>query len=121
MQGCNSFLAGHPTRSGTRYRALDETAVFGRACRHGFPKKFLNLKHGERSSAYYTLQMLLLVWLSKMTYATFSMCISNSVNTLMSYRIAYGTWILKSLQEEVGQKRIKVKLIICMYSSVQYM
>ena len=29
----------------------------------------------------------------------------------MSYRIVYGTWILKSLQEEVGQKRIEVKLL----------
>ena len=50
-QGCNSFLAGHPIRSRSRFHALDETAVFGRACRHGFPKKFLNLKHGERCSA----------------------------------------------------------------------
>ena len=35
-------------RSSTRFRALDETAVFGSACRHEFPALFLNLKHGER-------------------------------------------------------------------------
>ena len=35
-------------RSATRYRALDETAVFGVACRHEFPVLFLNLKHGEK-------------------------------------------------------------------------
>ena len=29
-------------------KPFDETAVFGSACRHGFPKQFLNLKHGER-------------------------------------------------------------------------
>ena len=35
-------------RSATRFRALDETALFGSACRHEFPAVFLNLKHGER-------------------------------------------------------------------------
>ena len=34
-------------RSASRYKALDETAVFGYACRHEFPGGFLNLKHGE--------------------------------------------------------------------------
>ena len=35
-------------RSASRYRALDETAVFGYACRHEFSGKFISLKHGER-------------------------------------------------------------------------
>jgi hypothetical protein len=35
-------------RSSTRYKALEETAVFGSACRREFPALFLNLKHGER-------------------------------------------------------------------------
>ena len=35
-------------RSAGRYKALDETAVFGFSCRHEFPKKFISLKHGER-------------------------------------------------------------------------
>lgn len=35
-------------RSATRFSALDETAVFGSACRHEFPVAFLDLKHGER-------------------------------------------------------------------------
>ncbi|XP_046841697.1 uncharacterized protein LOC124435787 [Xenia sp. Carnegie-2017] len=44
---CHGFCAGNAVRSMNRYRALDETAIFGRGCRHEFPKKFLNLKHGE--------------------------------------------------------------------------
>ena len=40
-------------RSRHRYKALSETAVFGRGCRHEFPKKFLSLKHGERYSDIY--------------------------------------------------------------------
>ena len=42
------FLAGNMLRSAGRYKALDETAVFGFSCRHEFPKKFISLKHGER-------------------------------------------------------------------------
>ncbi|XP_028417095.1 uncharacterized protein LOC114541357 [Dendronephthya gigantea] len=45
---CSDFKAGNVLRSTSQYKALDETAVFGSACRHGFPKHFLNLKHGER-------------------------------------------------------------------------
>ena len=41
-------MAGDVLRSSQRFRALDETAVFGSACRHEFPHMFLNLKHGER-------------------------------------------------------------------------
>lgn len=48
LKECNEFLAGNMLRSATRYKALDETAVFGYACRHEFPGKFINLKHGER-------------------------------------------------------------------------
>ncbi|XP_064391176.1 uncharacterized protein LOC135338993 isoform X3 [Halichondria panicea] len=47
---CNDFLAGSALRSANRYCALDETAVFGSACRHEFPLMFINLKHGERLS-----------------------------------------------------------------------
>ena len=35
-------------RSKSRYAALDKTAVFGSICRHEFPQRFLNMKHGER-------------------------------------------------------------------------
>jgi hypothetical protein len=45
---CSDFLAGDMLRSSQRYKALDETAVFGTACRHEFPHRFINLKHGER-------------------------------------------------------------------------
>ena len=48
IQECNNFLAGNMLRSAKRYHALDETAVFGYCCRHEFPGKFINLKHGER-------------------------------------------------------------------------
>ena len=47
-QECNDVLAGNMLRSATRFRALDETALFGSACRHEFPAVFLNLKHEER-------------------------------------------------------------------------
>ena len=45
---CSNFLAGDMIRSANRYKALDETAVFGFCCRHEFPGRFINLKHGER-------------------------------------------------------------------------
>lgn len=48
MQTCNEFLAGDVLRSANRYKALDETALFGCACRHEFPLMFINLKNGER-------------------------------------------------------------------------
>ena len=41
-------MAGNELISAIRYKALDETAVFGYCCRHEFPKAFINLKHGER-------------------------------------------------------------------------
>ena len=47
-QECNNFLAGNMLRSAIRFRALDETALFGSACCHEFPAVFLNLKHEER-------------------------------------------------------------------------
>ncbi|CAI8049128.1 hypothetical protein GBAR_LOCUS27057, partial [Geodia barretti] len=47
---CSDFLAGDVLRSSNRYKALDETALFGCACRHEFPLMFINLKHGERIS-----------------------------------------------------------------------
>lgn len=45
-------MAGNELRSAIRYKALDETAVFGYCCRHEFPKAFINLKHGERLILY---------------------------------------------------------------------
>ena len=48
FQVCNNFLAGSMLCSAGRYKALDETAVFGYCCCHEFPGKFINLKHGER-------------------------------------------------------------------------
>ena len=41
-------MAGDALRSSQRYHALDETDLFGTACRHKFPFNFINLKHGER-------------------------------------------------------------------------
>ena len=48
LQDCHEFLAGNMLRSAKRYKALDEIAIFGCACRHEFPCFFINLKHGER-------------------------------------------------------------------------
>ena len=45
---CSDFVAGSSLRSASRYTALDETALFGYCCRHEFPGRFINLKHGER-------------------------------------------------------------------------
>ena len=53
IQDCSNFVAGSMLRSSNRYKALDETGVFGSACRHEFPAKFLDMKHGERYY-YYT-------------------------------------------------------------------
>ena len=60
MQACNDFLAGSMIRSASRYKALDETAVFGYCCRHEFPGKFINLKHGERLQINSTLMKFML-------------------------------------------------------------
>ena len=48
VQECNQFLATHALRSKSRFKALDETGVIGLACRHEFPYRFYNLRHGER-------------------------------------------------------------------------
>lgn len=47
-QECNQFLAADVLRSRSRFKALDETGVIGLACRHEFPYRFYNLRHGER-------------------------------------------------------------------------
>ena len=54
---CSNFQAGDKLRSKKKSSRLDETAVFGSACRHEYPQLFLNLKHGESlgtSSGTYT-------------------------------------------------------------------
>ena len=48
FEECSNFVAGSALRSNSRYRALGVTALFGCACQHEFPAKFINLKHGER-------------------------------------------------------------------------
>jgi len=47
---CSNFVAGDNIRTEKKSAKLDETAIFGAACRHGFPKLFCNLKHCERYS-----------------------------------------------------------------------
>ncbi|KAK6321231.1 hypothetical protein J4Q44_G00082070 [Coregonus suidteri] len=46
-QGCLGFQAGDALRSKPKTQKLDITGVFGMACRHEHPLKFLNLKRGE--------------------------------------------------------------------------
>ena len=36
-QECSDFTAGSALRSASWYHALDETGIFGCACRHEFP------------------------------------------------------------------------------------
>ncbi|XP_028412906.1 uncharacterized protein LOC114535788 [Dendronephthya gigantea] len=53
IQHCNRFHAGEvlpALRSKGKNDLFDEKGVFGRVCRHDFPKGFLNIKHGERIS-----------------------------------------------------------------------
>lgn len=46
-QACNQFQAGANLRSKIKSKKLDETALFGAACRHEVPLKFFSLKRGE--------------------------------------------------------------------------
>ncbi|XP_053401436.1 uncharacterized protein LOC123527517 [Mercenaria mercenaria] len=46
--GCSEFQAGSNIRAKNKNKKLSETAVFGSACRHEYPKYFFSLKHGER-------------------------------------------------------------------------
>ena len=48
LYGRYVILAGDQLRSSRRYKALDETALFGCACPHEFPCLFINLRHGEK-------------------------------------------------------------------------
>ena len=59
---CNDFLAGDVLRSFNRFKALDETALFGCGCRHEFPLMFVNLKLGERSFFQFVFILLLLIY-----------------------------------------------------------
>ncbi len=47
IEECSDFKAGNALRSASRFHKLDETALFGSACRHEMPLYFFNLKHGE--------------------------------------------------------------------------
>ncbi|XP_028519375.1 uncharacterized protein LOC110253726 isoform X2 [Exaiptasia diaphana] len=52
-ENCNRFHAGEvlsSLRSKGKNQLFDEKGVFGRVCRHDFPKGFVNLKYGERIS-----------------------------------------------------------------------
>lgn len=76
-QECSDFLAGDALRSSNRYKALDETALFGCACRHEFPLMFINLKHGERYIAKYNPH--------------------HFTDTSFFYRIGYAEWLLQEV------------------------
>ncbi|XP_038050149.1 uncharacterized protein LOC119723516 [Patiria miniata] len=47
-QDCSMFQAGDILRSKNKARGLTSTGVFGCSCRHGMPKLFLDMRHGER-------------------------------------------------------------------------
>ena len=51
IKDCNQFKSGEITdmlRSKGKNKLFDEKGVFGRVCRHEYPKGFLSIKHGER-------------------------------------------------------------------------
>ncbi|XP_028403401.1 uncharacterized protein LOC114526098 [Dendronephthya gigantea] len=50
---CNQFKSGEidtMLRSKGKNKLFDEKGVFGRVCRHEYPKGFISIKHGERIS-----------------------------------------------------------------------
>lgn len=80
MQTCSSFLAGDSLRSSTRYHALDETALFGCACRQEFPRLFVNLK----------------------AWRKVCLIVSNvKISSLHCYRLAYGVWLMNELSQGI--------------------
>ena len=51
IKDCNEFKSGEVNnmlRSKGRNKLFDEKGVFGRICRHEYPKGFISIKHGER-------------------------------------------------------------------------
>ena len=51
IQDCSEFKSGkvnNMLRSKGRNNLFDEKGVFGRVCRHEYPKGFISIKHGER-------------------------------------------------------------------------
>ena len=51
VKDCNEFKSGEidtMLRSKGKNKLLDEKGVFGRICRHEYPKGFISIKHGER-------------------------------------------------------------------------
>ena len=51
IKDCNKFKPGEVNnmlRSKGRNKLFDEKGVFGRVCRHEYPKGFISTKHGER-------------------------------------------------------------------------
>ena len=45
---CSNFRAGDALHSRKRYKAFEETGIFGAICRHDIPWKMINLQYGER-------------------------------------------------------------------------
>ena len=45
---CSNFKAGDALHSRKRYKALEETGIFGAICQHDIPLKIINLKYGEK-------------------------------------------------------------------------
>lgn len=101
VQMCSDFLAGDALRSSQRYKALDETAIFGTACRHEFPYRFVNLKHGERYVPQiqqpYTLDPVLISW------------VYETVVYLYIHRLTYAVWLL---DEIVDRQSDDIKLYL---------
>ena len=64
-------MAGDPIRSSTRYHGLNETAVFGCACRHEIPLMFISLKHGERYMYCIIHRLTLILLLFRLGYAIY--------------------------------------------------
>ena len=51
IKDCNEFKSGEVNnmlKSKGRNKLFDEKGVFGRVCRHEYPKGFISIKHGER-------------------------------------------------------------------------
>ena len=95
-------------RSANRYRALDETAVFGYCCRHEFPGKYINLKHGERY-VYICNE-----WSETCNSGVIFIQLLCHIN-----RLAYAVWMLENILQSYSQ-HLNLTCLLCMTSLVLY-
>ncbi len=99
----------------SRYKALDETALFGCACRHEFPHKFINLKHGERKVKNCGCAFYVILLLFRLGYAVWMLDKILQANRTSNYKIYVMYDIACSLYRHLN---VSVKSLV--YSTSEY-